>query len=86
MSESDDIDVGEHLFWTIAGISPGQTPEFGVVAATYIDRDGERRINWHIITATDGVELEPVLELLAQVARSVQMTTTGEVPFDPFEG
>lgn len=84
MPENDDIDVGEHLFWTIAGITPGQTPEFGIVAATYIDRDGERRINWHIVSATDGVELGPVLDLLGQVAHSVEMRS-GEVQIDPFE-
>ena len=85
MPESDDgHDVGEQLFWRLAGIGPGQQPEFGIVAATYIDRDGERRINWHIITVTDGVELDPVLELLAQVARSVQIATE-VAPFDPLD-
>lgn len=83
MSESDD--GFEDRLWDLVEIGPGQQPEFGIVAVSYIDLDGHQRFSWRIASATEGVDLEPVLELLNQLSHSVQAHTE-VLPLDPFEG
>lgn len=67
--------------WDMVGLSPGQQPEFGIVAVTYIDRDGVQRFSWRITDETNGAEVEPVVELLFQVIHSVAESAES-VPFD----
>ena len=70
--------------YELAGLKPGQTPEFAIVAATYIDLDGKQRFSWRIADELGGAEVESVIDLLNQVAYSISEHSTA-VPLDPFE-
>jgi hypothetical protein len=65
--------------WELGGLADGQTVDFGVLVISYIDRDGESRFNWRVVLGSGPVEGDAVIELLADLAASVE---ANQVEFD----
>ncbi len=91
MTDTDaELAAIREQFWDLVGLAPGQQAEFGIIAVTYIDHNGEQRFSWRIADETDGAEVAPVVELLHQVIHSVtenaEPVPFDPLPFDPFEG
>ena len=81
MTEFDATDKHGEQFWELAGLTDRQIPEFGILAVTYIDVDGMRRFNWRVADALDGIEVEAMIDMLQNLARSI-MAHGQEIEFD----
>jgi hypothetical protein len=82
VTEPDEIDEQfREQFWELAGLTDRQIPEFGILAVTYIDVDGERRFNWRVADAMAGIEVEAMIDVLRNLAESVAAHGQ-EVEFD----
>ncbi len=82
MTERDETDEQKReQFWELAGLTERQIPEFGLLVVTYLDVDGERRFNWRIADAAAGIELDAMIEVLQNLARSLT-DSTQEIEFD----
>jgi hypothetical protein len=71
VTEHDEIDEHGEQFWELAGLTDRQIPEFGILAVSYIDVDGVRRFNWRVADALDGIEVEAMIDVLQNLARSI---------------
>ena len=81
--DTENAWLGEEL-WKLVEMAPGQQPEFGIVAVAYIDREGEQRFSWRVASVTEGVDVEPVVQLLTRLIESVEANIES-TPLDPFE-
>ncbi len=73
MNENDAPDEQtREQFWELGGLADGQTADYAVLLLAYIDRDGEQRFNWRIVTGSGPVEGDAVIELLGDLVTSIK--------------